>query len=180
MLRTDLINASNKVSDDDAVESAYANAVRSATNKLSAFLTSQSAALGQLPDRTNELRDLIAKAQDSLSKPENRTPELIKRLALGVVISTFFLALLRYLGNLYRARYLQVMQAERDDFLVRRFYVALKSSVNDDQQRRTVLSDFMAIPDEHGGIDDKLDPNDSSKQEFEIVRELVKALSKKL
>lgn len=91
-------------------------------------MSSQSVAVPELNSRIQELRALVPKAEEALNKPENRLPEIIKRLALGIVIATFFLALLRYMGTLYRTRYQQVLAAENDDFMIRRFYVAFKSS----------------------------------------------------
>jgi hypothetical protein len=94
------------------------------------------------------------------------------------VISTFFLAFLRYLGNLYRVRYLQVTDAERDDFAVRKFYVAMRNSSLYDENRKAVLAAFMAAAtNDIKGADHT---EDSTKQEFEIIKELMKALSKKL
>src|SRR5437588_240439 len=40
-------------------------------------------------------------------------------------------------------------------------------SLPNDQQRRTVLGGFMAIPDERGRIDDKMESDDSTRQEYE-------------
>jgi len=161
-------------------EEAYAATFEEAADKLSEFMNDQSNAVPRLAQEAAELRLLTSKAEESLGKPENRTAEIIKRLGLGLVISTFFLALLRYLGSLYRTRYLQVLEAERDDFMVRRFYVALKNSVEDYEQRKVVLASFMTAANGLGMAESKETPDDSTKQEFEVLKELFKALSKKI
>jgi hypothetical protein len=164
---------------DGAQEKSYSEALDEAKGSLTEFLNAQNVAVPELNSRVEELKVLIPKAEDSLGKPENRVPEIIKRLALGVVIATFFLALLRYLGTLYRTRYQQVVAAENDDFMVRRFYVAFKSSTPSDEQRKAVLSSFMTVPTSNS-IDGKDGGGDGAKQEYEILKELLGALSKKL
>ena len=170
----------SQLSRESPEEKAYAATFETAADKLSEFINDQSNAVPRLAQEAAELRLLTSKAEDSLSKPENRTPELIKRLGLGLVISTFFLALLRYLGNLYRTRYLQVLEAERDDFMVRRFYVAFKNSVDNDEQRKVVLTSFMTAANGLGMAESKETPDESTKQEFEVIKELLKAMSKKM
>jgi hypothetical protein len=133
----------------------------------------------ELSTRLQDLRTLVPKAEDVLNKPENRVPEILKRFALGLVIATFFLALLRYMGGLYRTRYLQVLAAENDDFAIRRFYVAFKSSTPNDEQRKAVLSGFMSVPLKN----DKERPTsaeDGTKEQYEILKDVLAALSKKL
>ena len=176
-LHNSLIQVGSKVSKDGPQERGYAAAVEDAVGRMAKFRSAQSSAMPDVVASTGLLRATISKVEDPLNKPENHTPELIKRLGLGLVISTFFLALLRYLGNLYRTRYLQVLQAESDDFMVRRFYVALKNSSGD--EKKSVLTTFMAASLGSGaGAKEALD--DSPKEELAIVKELVRAASKKL
>lgn len=174
-----LAHAAAEVSKLTDEEKNYSNAVANAMNGMSAFLSSQSVAIPELNSRIVELKMLIPKAEEALSKPENRLPEIIKRLALGLVIATFFLALLRYMGTLYRTRYQQVLAAEDDDFMVRRFYVAFKSSMPSDEQRKAVLSSFMVAHKLGSGTDSK-EPDTGTKQEYEMLKDLLGALSKKL
>src|SRR5215469_16573389 len=95
-----LTDSQASVSSNGVQERVYASAFADAAKKMRDFTNSQSQVLLRLPDRVGELERLMPRIADELSKPENRTPELIKRLALGVIISTFFLALLRYIGGL--------------------------------------------------------------------------------
>jgi hypothetical protein len=174
-----LLRMTSEVNKDGAQGKRYSAALDDATDSMTAFLNAQGVAVPELNGRIEELKVLVPKAEDSLNRPENRVPEIIKRLALGVVIATFFLALLRYMGSLYRARYHQVLAAENDDFMVRRFYVAFKSSTASDEQRKAVLTSFMTTPTLNA-TEGKEAAGDGAKQEYQILKELVGALSKKL
>lgn len=180
LLSRNLSQAQSEVSSDGIQEKAYSTALEAAVSGVSNFINAQSIAIPELAERVQELRVLIPKAEDSLNKPENRIPEIIKRLALGLAIATFFLALLRYMGNLYRTRYQQVLAAESDDFLVRRFYIGYKSSMHSDEQRKAVLSAFIGTSNLSSGADSKDTSADGSRQEYELLKELLAALSKKL
>jgi hypothetical protein len=175
-----LAQAESQASKEGFQDKNYSSALADANSNMAKFMNAQSVVLPGLSSRVEELKQLIPKAEDTLSKPENRVPEIIKRLTLGLVIATFFLALLRYMGGLYRTRYQQVLAAESDDFMVRRFYVAFKSSVPSDEQRKTVLSSFMTMPGYTNKGDAQGSLDDTAKQEYEILKELLGALSKKL
>ncbi len=178
-LNSALIQAGSGISKETDQEKIYSTALADATNGMSAFMGSQSVAIPELNSRIKELKDLIPKAEDALAKPENRLPEIIKRLALGLVIATFFLALLRYMGTLYRTRYQQVLAAENDDFMVRRFYVGFKSSQASDEQRKAVLSGFMAAQTAPARTGAK-ESEDGTKEQYEVLKELLGALGKRL
>lgn len=175
-----LSDVASNVTVGDKDDTAYFEAFNGARSSIQKFMDQQSMATQELSETQADLKSLISEADKSLSDSGSRNTELLRRLSIGIVVSTFFLALLRYLGNLYRTRYEQVVEAERDDFMVRRFYVALKNSYSSEDQRKIVLSSFMAgqpkasVPTEAKGDDD------SSKQAFELIKEMVAALSKKL
>jgi hypothetical protein len=71
-----------------------------------------------------------------------------------------------------------VLEAEKDDFAVRRFYVAFKSSIASDEQRKAVLANFMT--NQSSGGETKENADDATKQEIDVIKELLMALSKKL
>lgn len=175
-----LSQISSEISKDGISEQMYSKALVDVVNSISKFESAQSLALPELNRRVEDLKNLIPKAQDSLNNPENHIPEILKRLALGIVIATFFLALLRYLGNLYRTRYQQVLAAEYDDFLIRRFYVAFKCSGSSEEQRKAVLASFISAQNFTSASENKESSTDGTKQEYEILKELLGALSKKI
>ena len=82
------------------------------------------------------------------------------------------------MGTLYRTRYQQVLAAENDDFMVRRFYIAFKSSEANDEQRKAVLSSFMIA--QNSAIAEVKESGDGTKEQYEVLKELLGALSKKL
>jgi hypothetical protein len=157
----------------------YFKLLNSTISEIDAAAAEQDETVRQVSGLLPNLRSSIDNANRALATPENRIAELIKRLGLGIVVSTFFLAILRYLGNLYRARYEQVVAADKGDFMVRRFYVALKNSTAGGEQRNAVLTGFMTgspslVAAEPDGADD------TSKQSLELIKELLAALTKKL
>ena len=175
-----LANALRRITPAEGTQNSdYARALADAQKALDRFSAEQTIAIPTLSTRLQDLSSLIPKAEDVISKPESRVPEIIKRLALGLVIATFFLALLRYMGGLYRTRYLQVLAAEADDFAIRRFYVAFKSSTPNDEQRKAVLSGFMSSPTQNEK-DGTSSTDESTKEQYEILKDLLGALTKKL
>lgn len=180
-LRNTIAQLLADVSKDGVAEHAFATALEEAAKQLDKYIFDvQNSPLSyNLWNAMSEVRPLTTKAEDALSKPENRTPEIIKRLALGVVISTFFLALLRSLLSLYKTRQLQVVEAERDDFAVRRFYVVFKSSQASDEQRKAVLESFMRLASANGS-QPKEPTDEDAKQALDLMKEVVQAATKKL
>ncbi len=169
-----------KVSTKNELEVQYATALNKGYEETTRFLASKDAVMLNLGTDVQNLNRVTAKADEVLNKPENRVPELLKRLALGLVVATFFFAILRYIGGLYRNQYQQMLNAEADDLAVRRFYIAYKSSDSSEEQRRSVLSSFMVGA---RSIEVPVPSNTSgniTKEQFDIVKEVFAALSKKL
>jgi hypothetical protein len=125
----------------------------------------------------DRLNGLIPRAELALNQNESRIPELIKRLAIGLIVTTFLLALLRYCAGLYSSHHREMLVTEYQDMALRRFYVAFKGSAADPEQRRTVLGSFMSggeasvLPESSGTAN-------SSELEASVVKELIGALSK--
>lgn len=104
----------------------------------------------------------------------------MKRLAVGLVVATFFLAILRYFSNLYLRHHEHELKAVYDDDLVRRFCVAYKSSADNDDQRRAVLTTFISGVKNESSNSKHDSSNPITKQELDVFKELLAALSKKL
>jgi hypothetical protein len=56
--------------------------------------------------------------------------------------------------------------------------VAFKSSIASDEQRKAVLANFMT--NQSSGGETKENADDATKQEIDVIKELLMALSKKL
>ena len=119
---------------------------------------------------------LVPRAETALDKNESRIPELVKRLAVGLIVTTFLLALLRFTAGLYSSHYKEMLHAEYQDLALRRFYVAFKSSAGDSDQRKAVLATFVAAASPPA-----TEMNGQSKPdelEASVVRELIAGLTK--
>ena len=166
---------------DQTKESEYVSALSTATESISEYIKKQEDFSKEVNANLASVNAVIVDADKRYQDPQNHLPEIIKRLALGIVVATFFLAILRYLGGIYQNHYQEMLLAEHEDLAVRRFYVGFKSSAASDDQRKAVLTAFIAgLPptplaksgDEASGT--------GSKLESEILKELFSALSKKL
>jgi hypothetical protein len=176
-----LETASRAIKSGGKQEISYRDHLIDVQRSLSSLIENQVGTQDQLKAILSDMKPLIDSAQKSIQEPTNRTAELIKRLGLGIVVSTFFLALLRYLGSLYKARYEQVLVAQTDEFMVRKFYVAFKSSLVNDEQRKAVLTTFMSgTASPVAATAATSEGDDSSKQSLDLLKELMSALSKKL
>ncbi|WP_263373515.1 hypothetical protein [Granulicella aggregans] len=176
-----LETASRAIKSGGKQEISYRDHLIDVQRSLSSLIENQVGTQNQLKAILSDMKPLIDSAQKSIQEPTNRTAELIKRLGLGIVVSTFFLALLRYLGSLYKARYEQVLVAQTDEFMVRKFYVAFKSSLVNDEQRKAVLTTFMSgTASPVAATAATSEGDDSSKQSLDLLKELMSALSKKL
>jgi hypothetical protein len=103
--------------------------------------------------------------------------ELIKRLAIGVIICSFFLVVLRYSAQIYKEHHEQMLKAEMDELNIRKYYVALKSSGDAIPLRKqSIESLFQNSINGQGNVKDtKMSP-----QEASIIKELISAVSKKI
>ena len=92
-----------------------------------------------LPELTRQADDLRQK----LAEPESRIPDLIKRIAVGLLVVSFMAAVLGYSTRLYQQHLSQVIAAEQDEQAVRRYYVAFKGAEDSPELRGAVLAEFM-------------------------------------
>jgi hypothetical protein len=164
-------------------EQRYAATLNSAADHLQSFLSQKESAIARLPQTANRVVQITDRIQANLDKPESRTPEILKRLAIEFTVATSFVVILRYTSGLYRLNYLQELKTMLDDDAARRFYVGFKGSGNSDEQRKAVLTAFMATPATHG-LDDnpKAGPDSAgfSNEELSVLKEIIAALGKKL
>ena len=125
-------------------------------------------------ERTKETAEAVKRATES---PEARTVELWKRIALGIVVCTFFFAILRYFARIYREHHSQEQIAERDDFDLRQFVVAFKGSEADAEARRSILTNFAGT---RSGKATGVAGDQLSSEEANVLKELIAAVVKKM
>jgi len=94
-----------------------------------------------------ELRTLIERAKDAESDDANRIIELIKRLSVGLIVSSFLFSLLKYAASLYRDERQNIREADHSEDIVRRFCVALES-VEDVKARQELAERFLILATE--------------------------------
>ena len=79
---------------------------------------------------------------DQIKGGQFSTNEILKRLAIALIIATFLLTILRFSANLYRRNFAEQVQAENDGLNIRKLYIAFKN-VKDDQSRSIVLDSLL-------------------------------------
>jgi hypothetical protein len=179
-LEHSLVEARNNLVIKGISDEQYKQAIDAAYRAVEDFMRSRNAAFVEMAVAIRSLNPQLDRLDQEIGKPENRTPELIKRLAVGIVVTTVLLAVLRFLVGLYRSRYERMVSAEQDEFLIKRFYVAFKSSIGDGEQRKAVLSNFLAGSAVVAQNDKKDSALASERQETEVIKEVLLALTKKL
>lgn len=162
----------------------YFSAITETKFSIERFLRRQEAAIPNLNTSLEKLDKLIASVNASLGKSEAQTAEVIKRLALSLVISSFFLVILRYVAGIYRNHYQEMLQAQQDDLAVRRFYVSFKGSESDPTTRTKIISDFFspsASASQKLAPENSTNESDLSKEDVSnLLKELLGVLVKKL
>ncbi|HKQ49695.1 MAG TPA: hypothetical protein VJZ71_16600 [Phycisphaerae bacterium] len=170
--------------DDDRRYLTSLTAVRSAIDRAE---VAESESEKALRPTAKALDGLVLEARRSLENPGSRIPELIKRFVIAIVVSSFFLAILRYIAGIYRNHFLETLRAERDDLEVRRFYLAYKGLAHGSAERASVIAAFMAqSPRPPGELSDE-SANDAkvaiepglAKTLIETLKDLAESLSKK-
>jgi len=143
---------------------------------LQEFSTSREGALDVLRERSDRLDKLISELTNASKQPEARTAELLKRLSIGLVVASFFLAILRYLAGLYREQEQQTASAERAELDIRKFYVAFRCAGENTDQQKVVLSALL-------NANPSLIPTPEKEERAisdELLKELLAVITKKL
>lgn len=132
----------------------------------------------QLPMTIRTQEESVRTLKESAAKQENEIPEIIRRVSVGAIVTTFFFAILRYLAGLYRKDYEEVRRAYAEDLALRRFVVAYKSAGTQEKDRSLAISSLVsqsanAEADSGSGLD-------ITEAESNVLKELLSALLKKL
>ncbi len=130
----------------------------------------------EIPEATEVLKSDLEKTKDIMVASGAQTTEIIKRVSIGLLVVSFFLAILRYTARIYQAHHLEVLKASGDDLLIRKFYVALKSRANNDADRTVLISSFFGTNSKEAEIDSV----GLSGKEIGVIKELLGMFSKKI
>ncbi len=127
-----------------------------------------------------DVSKLVASMQEEIKDSPNSLNELIKRAILSVVVITFFLAILRYFRGLYQSHHNEMIQTEQQDLRIRKFYVALKTSEGNSDERKLVLSDFLKSHENASQNSALSLKNKQERSEQELLKDIVDSLLKKI
>jgi hypothetical protein len=184
-LEKEFRSTSSNFSNNEAYQ-IYLRNLEQVNFQIAQFLGRQNAAIPNLDTSLENLERMITNVNNSLGRPEAQTAEVLKRLALSLVVSSFFLVILRYVAGIYRSHYQEMLKAQQDDLSVRKFYVSFKGSESDTLTRSKIISSFFSIPNQTSMESE--DSNTSSDNSLElskddisnILKELLSVLAKKL
>lgn len=159
----------------------YLDILKNIIPLISNFKIFRDHALPETEVNNKDIKETLQKIGDKLREPINAQNELLKRLILSLVVITFFMAILRYFRSLYQSHYQQMLKAEEQSFLVRKFYVTFKSSENNPDERKIVLASFL---DDNVREIDAINRDGGKEKDTKIEKDLVKdffnAILKKL
>jgi len=142
---------------------------------LEELIGSNAATLSPIQSSVERLQALLPSIETKLNSGESRITELLKRLTLGIVVASFFLAVLRYLAMVYRHHLDEVIKAERDDLAVRRFYVAFRCAGQDTDLQRSVLQEFVKLGYGSGALNEKPENEIQTNQAIlDVLSEIIK------
>lgn len=123
------------------------------------------------------LDNYISEVKKNINNEGYKNSELIKRLAIGFIVSTFFLAVLRYVSSIYKEHHAQMLKAEMDELSIRKYYVAFKSSSNiESLKKESIISLF----ERKNTSDAQKEEIGLSLEETSIIKELMSILTKKI
>lgn len=114
---------------------------------------------------------------------EDRLTELLKRLSVGLIIASFFLAITRYSGELYRQHRQQYLLALDQELWLRKVYIAFKCSERNTDQRKDVLMTLLKIDLNYtGGINTKevINSSEAGSAKEDLLKTLIDAVSEKI
>lgn len=106
----------------------YTKKLQIAVQKTQDFINKQPRILINLNETTEKLDNSIEDIEERIEDEDFRTTELIKRLGLSLIVSSFLLAILRYIAGIYRQHYQDMRKVQYESQIIRRFYIAMKSS----------------------------------------------------
>jgi hypothetical protein len=156
----------------------YRNRLNDASVGVRLTSSGVNAAIPRLSTVVSEADKVVADLTTIHETPEARTVELWKRIALGVIICTFLLAIMRYASSIYKEHHAQALRAEADDLLIRQFVVVFKSLGEDAGLRKEAIMAFMSAGAAAKGVESSKDG--MSSEEAGIFKELIGAISKRI
>ncbi|NOQ71999.1 MAG: hypothetical protein GQ574_08355 [Crocinitomix sp.] len=176
-LRDSLNILTNEAKRETNFEIVYANKLDDFQTSFLTFLREKEGSYSLLSGNIERFENDLTELKSSMNKPENRLVEMIKRLILSLVMITFFLAILKYIVGLYKSHLTEMIKTEREDLVIRKFYVILKSMKTASEEKSKILTSFL-----EGNSGESNSDSDSTinKDELSILKNVIDALVKKI
>jgi hypothetical protein len=157
----------------------FLNVLQDFSSSLTDFSQQRMKAYEQMQIASVRIDSLTSKIDKQLHNDTNVQTDLIKRVALSLVVVTFFLAVLRYFRTLYQSHFEESLRAEEQELLIRKFYVALKNSEHNSTERKIALDRFLSsVPKEQNSERKIAKPAQST--ESKMLAKIFDTLMKKI
>lgn len=125
----------------------------------------------------NKIRVILEQISLKLNSERSQISELIKRSIIGILIISFFIAILRYFRNLYQFHLNEMLKDEAREMDVRKFYIAIKCAESNSEERKLVLSNFISETKMSG---ETPQPLSTQQPEMDMLKDILNSLLKKI
>lgn len=148
-----------------------------ATQSIGDFLRSLDAAPSEIRGSVVVLNGLLDEIKKKNGEPDARVASVLKRLAIGAVLATFFLAILRFLGGLHRIERAAANAAKDEEIQARKFLMCVRSAGTQDKLLGAVLKTYLSSRPANDANDSEaidLGGDDLAKLLGKVIRESTK------
>lgn len=127
------------------------------------------------------IREAVAAGEKEDGSEESRLYGLGKRISVGLIIATFFLAILRYLTRQYSEHLHHLAQADKDDLAIRSFFVCFRNATSSEEKSAAIkqlIANAAVLTRPNRGAD--AEANTLSGQDKRIVGEILEIIKKRI
>ncbi|MDI9858369.1 hypothetical protein [Flectobacillus roseus] len=121
--------------------------------------------------------NIVEKINNKFEAEKSQLSELIKRSIIGVLLISFFVAILRYFRNLYQFHLNEMLKDESKEIEIRKFYIAMKCAESNPEERKLVLSNFI---NETKLSVETSQPSSTQQPEMDMLKDILNSLLKKI
>lgn len=133
------------------------------------FITREREIQALILDLETSIKDVVPTAK-KISQ-DNYLSEFIKRIAIGLIVFSFFITVIRFCINQFKSNYQQMIAAEFDSLQIRKVYSALQD-VDDPEIKKLIYTAFFnkTIIGLNKNEMRSLDVNELLKSVFEVLK----------
>lgn len=174
-LKIDSIN--NLTYENNNLNEQFSNNLHKLNSNISDLNNSIEQERREVSTTVNSIQKELFNLDKALQEPQRKLDDLLKRLALGIIVSTFLLAILRYTARLYQSNFSEMLKAENEDLMIRKFYVALVNTESNAEIKKMIFEKLLSE------IDNKQENKSTTnltQEESGILKDIINALLKKI